>query len=125
MSEIPMYPDEYLARGEAPVQVDESIITALLDHNADLTTRLAESQRALNVKTHECEALREQLGVAVAIRKREPGIVVDCVHEGCINVLTRDVAPPEDTVPQWLRGLDWGYTEDGGAYLYPEHRRRP
>jgi hypothetical protein len=92
-------------------------------HTAGLRLRYTESQARNQQLIHELERLRSLVGEQVRIRRSEPAIILDCSHPGCLcPPLTREVAPPEDCIPQWVRGMDWGYTADGGGYLCPEHR---
>jgi hypothetical protein len=82
----------------------------------------AEKQRNQQL-IHELDRLRSLVGEQVRIRRSEPAIILDCSHPGCLcPPLTREVAPPEDAIPVWVRGLDWGYTADGQGYLCPLHR---
>jgi hypothetical protein len=85
---------------------DTSLIVEDLE---SIRAKYQASQARLGQLIHENERLRLLVGEQVAIRKHEPAIILDCSAPGCVcPPLTRAVAPPEDAIPGWVRGMDWG-----------------
>jgi hypothetical protein len=70
---------------------------------------------------HEVSALRETQGALVKQARREPALSVYCDEPNCDALpLTIDVAPPEDAIPQWVRGRSWHVC--GDLYFCGRHK---
>jgi hypothetical protein len=84
------------------------------EQRAALEQRVHELAQRLNAKTHECESLAASQGVPVKQVRREPALQVFCSNPTCeTKPLTIDVAPPDEAVPLWIRGMGWRVDEDG------------
>lgn len=91
-------------------------------HVAYLEARVAELTRRESALLRELEALRQRVSDVVATVRREPALTIFCDTPSCTTPpITRDVAPPEDAIPRWVRGLGWRV--EGDAYVCPGCQR--
>ena len=90
--------------------------------NRALRTKYEAVQAKNNALLHELERLRSITRDVVKVARSEPALTVYCDAPGCCAPpISIKVAPPEDAIPLWVRGMGWGYTADGEGYLCQEH----
>jgi hypothetical protein len=88
---------------------DDPLAAALLEI-AELHERCARLQQDNQRLIHERDRLQAQLGDEVRAARSDGswGLVVHCDNTACSTPPLRiRVAPPEDAVPAWVRGMGW------------------
>lgn len=111
------------ANSDSPGSPAETLAHAYLHQHREkqlLEARYSELYKRFNELVHrhaECPIVQQR----AANERTGPGLRVYCDKLGCNAYASINIPPPDEFIPQWVRGIGWAAIGEG-EYLCPVHK---